>query len=666
MYPVTPSRTLRFLGSMPLAVTLLAAVAIASVIGTMLQQNQPYQDYIIKFGPFWHQVYLSLGLYDVYSSLWFLALLAFLVVSTGMCLIQNGPAILQSGRDFREHMHAKVLAHMPHSWEWYRYSPAEPLARQLRSLLENHGYRLRVESSAQRTLLAAKKGSANRLGYIFTHLAVIVICIGGLLDGNIPMKVRTLTGALEIETRDLRASEIPAASRLGPGNSSFRASISIPEGAAADFAFINLGPGYVLQQLPFQIRLKDFRIEHYSTGQPRSFESDLVLRDPENNTTIEQTIAVNHPLRYQGFNIYQASFEDGGSRLDLKLHPLGEESPSDLNITARINETVKVTTPDETLRLELDDFRQHNISQEAATVERRRSFRDNGPSFTFKLRRPDGSAREYINYMIPATVDGRDYLLSGTRASQADEFRYLYIPVDDAGSPGQFLDFLHLLHDEKRLEDILTASANETATRLKNPDAGLGDQISKAMLQVIRLFRDGGYSAIARHIENTVPDARREMAGQAYIKLLHNALQTVFVHMLDQDGNKAGESLSEDQAVFLEDAIQALAGVANYGAPFYVELADYEQRQASGLMITRSPGKLLVYPGFLLLLAGIYMLFYIAQRRLWIELTPTEDGRMRILMAGEANRLQPEFETEFEQIAAQARQLPDMSVAAKE
>lgn len=657
MYPLTTSRKLRFLGSMPLAVTLLTAVAIASVIGTILQQNQPYQDYIIKFGPFWHQVYLSLGLYDVYSSLWFLALLAFLVASTSMCLIQNGPAILQSARDYREHVSGRVLMHMPHTWEWYRYSPAEPIVLQLREFLEKQGYRLRTETSGQRTLIAAKKGSANRLGYICAHLAVVVICIGGLLDGNIPMKLRTLTGALEIETRDLRASEIPAASRLGPGNTSFRASISIPEGAAADFAFINLGPGYVLQQLPFQIRLKDFRIEHYSTGQPKSFESDIVLRDPENDTRIEKTIAVNHPLRYHGYNIYQASFEDGGSQLDLKLHPLGEQGPSDLNITARINETVKVTTPDEVLQLELDDFRRHNISQQTATVERDRNFRDNGPSFTFKLRQPDGTAREYINYMYPVTVDGQDYLLSGTRASPDEEFRYLYLPVDENGSPERFLDFVRLLHDEEQLQDIISGSARDTVSRLENTETGLGDQISNAMLQVVRLFRDGGYSAIAGHIEKTVPAPRRNLAGQAYVRLLHNTLQTVYVHMLEQVDDS--EELSDQQVRFLEDAIQALAGISNYGAPFYVELADFEQRQASGLMIARSPGKLLVYPGFLLLLAGVYMLFYIAQRRIWIELTPTGDGRTRVLMAGESNRLQPEFESEFEQIATQARQLPD-------
>ena len=59
----------RFLGSMNLAITLLVAVALSSIIGTLLKQNESYQSYIIKFGPFWHEVYLSLVLYDVYMFL---------------------------------------------------------------------------------------------------------------------------------------------------------------------------------------------------------------------------------------------------------------------------------------------------------------------------------------------------------------------------------------------------------------------------------------------------------------------------------------------------------------------------------------------------------------------------------------------------------------------
>ena len=42
-------------------------------------------------------------------------------------------------------------------------------------------------------------GASNRMGYILTHLAIIVICVGGLIDGNLPLKIKALTGHLIIE-----------------------------------------------------------------------------------------------------------------------------------------------------------------------------------------------------------------------------------------------------------------------------------------------------------------------------------------------------------------------------------------------------------------------------------------------------------------------------------
>ena len=84
-----------FLGSMNLAITLLVAIAIASVVGTVLQQNQPYQDYIVKFGPFWFDVFNRLGLFNVYGAGWFVLILAFLVLSTSVCIYRNTPNMLR-------------------------------------------------------------------------------------------------------------------------------------------------------------------------------------------------------------------------------------------------------------------------------------------------------------------------------------------------------------------------------------------------------------------------------------------------------------------------------------------------------------------------------------------------------------------------------------------
>jgi cytochrome c biogenesis protein len=53
---------------MRFAISLLTVICIASVIGTVVKQNEPYNNYVNQFGPFWAEVFGALGLYTVYSA----------------------------------------------------------------------------------------------------------------------------------------------------------------------------------------------------------------------------------------------------------------------------------------------------------------------------------------------------------------------------------------------------------------------------------------------------------------------------------------------------------------------------------------------------------------------------------------------------------------------
>lgn len=81
----SPARELLDLfASMRFAIALLTVICISSVIGTVVNQGEAMGSYIDKFGPFWAALFGRLGLFTVYSAPWFLAILAFLVVSTSL------------------------------------------------------------------------------------------------------------------------------------------------------------------------------------------------------------------------------------------------------------------------------------------------------------------------------------------------------------------------------------------------------------------------------------------------------------------------------------------------------------------------------------------------------------------------------------------------------
>jgi len=89
------------LSSMRFAIALLTVICIASIIGTVLKQHEPINNYINQFGPFWAQVFRTARLDSIYSAWWFLLILAFLVVSTSLCIARNTPRILADFKTFK-------------------------------------------------------------------------------------------------------------------------------------------------------------------------------------------------------------------------------------------------------------------------------------------------------------------------------------------------------------------------------------------------------------------------------------------------------------------------------------------------------------------------------------------------------------------------------------
>jgi len=186
----TSALLVRFLGSMNLAITLLVALSIAAIIGTVLQQNQPYTDYVIKFGPFWFELFQQLGLYDVYSSGWFLFILFFLVGSTSTCIYRNAPNMLREMREYRENSTLETLKNYPNTNSWSLNSTHVEVFDVTQNLCQQNGYSARIKEGDGHTLVSGMKGAGSRLGYVLTHLAIVLGGISGLIDGNAILKAR--------------------------------------------------------------------------------------------------------------------------------------------------------------------------------------------------------------------------------------------------------------------------------------------------------------------------------------------------------------------------------------------------------------------------------------------------------------------------------------------
>jgi cytochrome c biogenesis protein len=127
-----------------------------------------------------------------------------------------------------------------------------------------------------------------------------------------------------------------------------------------------------------------------------------------------------------------------------------------------------------------------------------------------------------------------------------------------------------------------------------------------------------------------------------YLKVLEGAA-FVALQLARSRAGLAAAPPDESTAFFVRDSLNAVSDSFQFGAPVYLQLNRYEEVKASGFQLTRSPGKSIVYTGSLLLVLGVFAMFYIRERRLWLLVKPTPGA---VLFAMSTNRPSPEFERE--------------------
>ena len=681
---------LELLSSMRFAITLLSVICIASMIGTVVQQNEPYNNYVNKFGPFWAELFGHFQLFTVYSANWFLVILTFLVVSTSLCIARNAPKIVADLRSFKEHIREQSLAAFHHKGEATLALGREATLAHASAVLGRRGWRARAQVRANGTMVAARTGRASKVGYLCAHSAIVLVCLGGLADGDLIVRLQmALTGKSTFEGGFQFIKDVPAEHRLPSGNPTFRGNLLVPEGARSGIAMLSMPDGIVLQELPFDIELKKFIVEYYDTGMPRLFASDIVIHDRETGQSTPTTVKVNEPAFHRGVAIYQSSFEDGGSQLKLRAVPLTPGGQSfELALRVGDNTALQSNQPGgERLQLEVTGLKVINVenlaeaSANAPTDVRKvdlgsalekhlgagvnpnkaKTLHNIGPAVTYRLRDAAGQAREFHNYMLPVELDGQRVFLAGVRDTVAESFRYLRMPADDHGSLDGWLRLRTALGDAALRDKAARRYADE-ATPEGKPE--MHEQLRITATRALTLFagidapkgatgadtRVAGLNALSQFIETSVPEAERPRIVEVMLRILNGALFDLNQLAREQAGEKPLE-LNPATEAFMTQALLSLSDSFLYPAPVLLQLSDFTPVQASVFQVARAPGKTLVYLGAVLLILGVFAMLYVRERRVWIWLADGDKaGSTKIQLAMSTPRRTLDIDAEFEQL----------------
>ena len=695
------SRRLRviveLLSSMRFAISLLTLICIAAVIGTVVQQSQPATNYINQFGPFWADVFGAVNLYTVYSAPWFLVILGFLVLSTSLCIARNAPKIVADLGNFRENLRAQSLQAFRHRGEGTTDEPRDAALARIAAVLAAHGWAAKAQVRDDGVMIAARKGRANKLGYIAAHAAIVLICIGGLLDGDLIVRAQMALQGKETYAGGGLVADVPDKHRLSPNNPAYRGNLFVPEGARAGIAVLTMPSGIVLQPLPFDVELERFVVEYYDTGMPRLFASEVVIHDREIGTREAHKIEVNKPAIHRGIAIYQSSFDDGGSRVVLRALPLHGADSDAPDVEGRIGKHADIVGPGgERATLEFAALRVVNVENlgdvesrgagddgaderkvdlgdalearlgSGTKVRTKRELRNVGPSITYRIRDAAGQAREYHNYMLPMTIDGAPMFLAGVREQSSDEFRYLRIPADGDNALDGWLRIKRALGDAALREQAARRYAR-IAAPADRPDVAA--QLVATTRRTLDLFAGaetgtpaapsgaplGGLSALSDFIERTVPEADRERIGQVLIRILGGALFELQNAAREQVRLPPVKADAEGER-FIALALTSLSDSFFYPAPQLFQLREFTQVQASVFQVARAPGKTLVYLGAVCLIVGVFMMLYVRDRRLWVWLrdapdaAPGDRARTRIATALSSTRRTLDGDAEFERL----------------
>ncbi|PZO11228.1 MAG: cytochrome C biogenesis protein ResB [Burkholderiales bacterium] len=701
------SETVELLSSMRFSISLLTVICIASVIGTVVKQHEPVNNYVNQFGPFWADVFASANLFSVYSAWWFLLILAFLVTSTSLCIARNAPKIVADFKVYKENIREQSLKSFPHRAENTLTETPEAAANRIGQTLLGSGWKVKLQSrdtpAGQGWMVAAKTGAANKIGYIAAHSAIVLVCIGGLLDGDLMVRAQTWFNGKSAFNGGGLIADVPAQHRLSSSNPTFRANLLVTEGTTASTAILAQPDGVLLQDLPFSVELKKFIVEYYETGMPKLFASDIVITDLETGEKKAARVEVNHPASHRGINIYQSSFDDGGSRVKLQAVPLNRPTRP-FEIEGTIGSSSALSNGDNKLVLEYTGLRTINVENFASvnppsgvdvrkvdlrsSIESRlgsghktkteKTLRNVGPSITYKLRDAAGQAVEYHNYMLPMEIDGARMYLLGLRETPSEPFRYLRIPVDEKDSMDGFVRLRAALDDPQmrelavrryavsavedgrpELAEALVASATRALALFAGaePPAQITPVVDVNGAALPKPLVQGGLQAVSSFLENNVPQAERERASEVLVRILNGTL----FELLQISRERASlPPLERNDATqqFMTQAVISLSDTFFYPAPMTFQLKDFTHVQASVFQVARAPGQSIVYLGCLLLIVGVFAMLYVRERRLWVWLSPSGEQSSAATMALSSNRKTMEADREFELLKTQLLKVP--------
>ncbi|UOQ93624.1 cytochrome c biogenesis protein ResB [Halobacillus shinanisalinarum] len=375
-----------FFSSVKVGVWLIVTTLIASAVGTIFPQEMyipPNTDaathYADQYG-LAGQIYYQLGFHNLFSSWWYMLLLAMIGISIVVASIDRFVPLYKTLKTQKPRRHDLFMKKQRIFGETQSSSV---YFEQVKMNLKKSRFKV----TEQNGHILAEKNRFARWGPYVNHIGLIIFLLGTLLR-FIP--------ALYID----------------------------------DFVWVREGETAVINgtEGQYYIKNKEFILETYNEDDerfqealqnngnpvPKTYQTNAVIYertdpivvggDPELEKIKEDQLKVNHPLKFGGFALYQASYQlNEFKEMTFKIHDKNNEDSSYGQFTVNLSEPKSEYQLDSGYRVVLDSYFPEYELKDGSPVSV--SKYPKNPAFVFKVFPPGESEPEISFAGIGVNVD---------------------------------------------------------------------------------------------------------------------------------------------------------------------------------------------------------------------------------------------------------------------